>query len=69
MVHHHVNRSQRSLKLVVPYLKSLKNGEQFLVVDIVVEFGGHKGAGVESNGVDFIVHRGYHGENGGEGIV
>ena len=53
----------------MPYLKSSENGEQFLVVDIIVEFGGHKGVGVESNGVDFIVHQGYHGEDGSEGIV
>ena len=53
----------------MPYLKSFKNGEQFLVVDIVVEFGGCKGVGVESNGVDFIVCWGYHGEDGGKGIV
>ena len=39
---------------MTPYLKSFENGEQFLVVDIIVEFGGRKGAGVESNGVDFI---------------
>ena len=69
MVHHHVNWSRRSLEVVVPYLKSFENGKQFLVVDIVVEFGGCKGAGVESNGVDFIVHRRYCGENGGEGVV
>ena len=36
---------------------------------ITTEFGGHKGAGVESNGVDFIVHWRYHGEDGGEGVV
>ena len=54
---------------MAPYLKSFENGEQFFVVDIVVEFGGRKGARVESNGVDFIVSWGYHEENGGEGIV
>ena len=69
MVRHHINRSRRSLEVVVPYLKSFENGEQFLVVDIVVEFGGRKGAGVESNGVDFIVHQGYRGENGSKGLV
>ena len=52
----------------MPYLKSFKNGEQSLVMDIIVEFRGRKGAGVESNGVDFIVRRGYHGEDGGEGV-
>ena len=54
---------------MMPYLESFKNGEQFLVMDIVVEYGGHKGVGVESNGVDFIVHWGYHGEDGSEGVV
>ena len=53
----------------MPYLKSFENGKQFLVVDIVVEFRGHKGVGVESNGVDFIVHWGYHGEDGSKGVV
>ena len=53
----------------MPYLKSFENGKQFLVMDIVVEFRGHKGVGVESNGVDLIVHWGYHGEDGGKGIV
>ena len=55
--------------MMTPYLKSFENGKQFLVVDIIVEFGGHEGAGVESNGVDFIVHQGYHGGDGGKGIV
>ena len=69
VVHHHVNWSWRSLEVVMPYLKSFENGEEFLVVDIIVEFRGHKCAGVESNGVDFIVRRRYHGEDGGEGVV
>ena len=53
----------------MPYLKGFENGKQFLVMDIIVEFGGRKGVGVESNGVDFIVCQGYCGEDGGEGIV
>ena len=53
----------------MPYLKSFGNGEQFFVVDIVVEFGGHKGVGMESNKVDFIVHQGDYGEDGSKGIV
>ena len=69
MVSHHVNQSQRSLKVMTSYLKSFKNGEQFLVMDIVDEFRGCKGAGVESNGVDFIVHQGYHGEDGSKSVV
>ena len=59
MIHYHINQSWRSLEVMTPYLKSFENGEQFLVMDIVVEFRGRKGAGVEGNGVDFIVCQGY----------
>ena len=52
-----------------PNLNCFKNGKQFLVVDIVVEFGQHEGVGVESNGVEFIVHWGNCGEDAGEGVV
>ena len=54
---------------MISYFKSFENGEQFFVVDIVVEFGGHKGVGRESNRVDFIVHQGDCGEDGGEDVV
>ena len=54
---------------MMPDFESFENCKQFFVVDIEVEFGGCKGAGVESNGVDFIVRRGYHGEDGSKGIV
>ena len=53
----------------MPYLKSFENGKQFLVMDIVVEFRGCKGVGVESNGVHFIVRWRYRGEDGSKGIV
>ena len=69
MVRHHVDRSWRSFEIVSPNFKSFEDGEQFLIVDVVVEFGGCKRAGVEGNGVDFIVRRGYGGENRGEGVV
>ena len=39
---------------MLPYLKGFENGEQFLVMDIVVEFGQGKGAGMEGNGVDSL---------------
>ena len=61
--------SQRSLKVVSPNLKGFENGKQFLVVNIVVEFGWGEGVGVEGNGVDFIVHQRNHREDGSEGVV
>ena len=69
MVHHHINWSQRSLKVVLPNLKGFENGEQFFVMDIIVEFWGCQGVGMESNGVNFIVHQRDHGEDGGKGVV
>ena len=52
-----------------PNLKGFENGDQFLVMDIVVEFRWHEGAGVGGNGVDFIVCQGNHGEDGSKGVV
>jgi hypothetical protein len=52
----------------MPVLEGLKNCEKFLVVSVVVEFCGSKGAGMESDGVNFAV-RGVNGEDSGEGIV
>ena len=69
MVHHYINWRLRSLKVVLPNLKGLENGKQFVVMDIIVEFRGCEGAGMESNGVDFIVHQRDCGEDGSEGIV
>ena len=54
---------------MLPNLKGFEHGEQFLVIDIVVEFVQCEGVGMESNGVDFIVCWGNHGEDGSEGIV
>ena len=53
----------------MPNFESFKNGKQFLVMDIIVEFGGCEGAGMESNGVDITVYWGDCGEDGGEGVV
>jgi hypothetical protein len=48
--------------------EGLKDCEQFLVVNVVVEFHRIKGAGMESDGVNFTVG-GVNGEDGGESIV
>jgi len=32
-----------------PFLESFKNGKQFLIMDIVVEFSGSEGSGEESD--------------------
>ena len=69
MVHHHIYQSQRSLEVVSPNIKGFENGKQFLVMDIIVVFRWSEGAGVEGNGVDFIVHQRDCGEDGSKGIA
>jgi hypothetical protein len=49
-------------------LKASKYCEKFLVVSVVVEFRRIKGAGMESDGVNFAIG-GVNGEDGSESIV
>jgi hypothetical protein len=52
----------------MPVFEGLKDREKFLVVSVIVEFHGIKGAEMESNGVNFAI-RGVNGEGGGKSIV
>ena len=49
VVSHNINWSQSSFKVMLPSLESFVDGEEFLVIDVVVELSGGEGAGVESN--------------------
>jgi hypothetical protein len=64
----HVHRSSAAFQVLTPVFEGLKNREKFLVVSVVVEFRGIKGAGMESDRVNFAV-RGVNGGDGGESIV
>jgi hypothetical protein len=64
----HIHRSSTAFQVLTPVFEGLKNREKFLVVSVVVEFRGIKGAGMESDGVNFAVG-GVNGEDGGESIV
>jgi hypothetical protein len=64
----HVHRSSTAFQVLMPVFEGLKDREKFLVVSVVVEFCGIKGAGMEGDGVNFAV-RGVNGEDGGESIV
>jgi hypothetical protein len=64
----HIHRSSAAFQVLMPVFEGLKNCEKFLVVSVVVEFRGIKGAGMESDGVNFTIG-GVNGEDGSEGIV
>ena len=69
MICHHVNWGQRSLEVMTPNFEGFKNGKQFLVMDIIVEFGWGKGPRVKSNWMDFVVSQRYSRKDGSQGIV
>ena len=54
MVSDNINGMRRTLKVMPPGSESLKDGEQFLVVDIVVKLGTGKRAGKERKRVDGV---------------
>jgi hypothetical protein len=64
----HVHWSSAAFQVLTPVFEGLKNREKFLVVSVVVEFRRIKGAGMESDGVNFAI-RGVNGEDGSEGVV
>src|SRR5215467_10612812 len=68
VVRDNVDRERSTFKVMSPDTEGLEDGQKFLVMSVIVSLGGVKGAGVESNRVDFTVFRD-HGENGHESIV
>jgi hypothetical protein len=51
----HIDLGGRAFQIMAPALKRFEDGQKFLVVNIVVEFGGCESSGVESDGVKFAV--------------
>ena len=53
----------------MPDFECFKNGEQFFVMDIIVELRWGKGLRVKSDWMDFAVSQRYGGKDGSKGIV
>jgi len=51
-----------------PDPEGLVDGQEFLIMSVIVSLGGTESAGMEGNGVDFTVFRD-HGENSRESVV
>ena len=58
-----------TFEVVPPVLERVLDRVEFLVVDLVVAFGGGKGSGVEGDGVDGVVGWMDLGEDGSERVV
>ena len=54
MICNNVNRIDQTFQVVLPNFKSFKNGKQFFVMCVVVQFCHSKNAGVKANQMDFI---------------
>jgi hypothetical protein len=55
MVSYNVNRIRRTFEIFPPSHKCLPNGQEFLVVGIVVQFGVTESMGVKCNWVDVVI--------------
>ena len=69
MVHDNIDRSWRSFEVVSPTLEHFKNGEEFFVVNIVIQLCGGESPGVKSNQMNLVVGRSDCRKNGTEGII
>jgi hypothetical protein len=64
----HIYWSSAAFQVLILVLEGLKDHKEFLVMSVVVEFCRVKGAGMESNWVNFAIG-GVNGEDGSKGIV
>jgi hypothetical protein len=68
VIGHHIHRSSAAFQVLTPVFEGLKNRKKFLVVSVIIEFHRIKGAGMESDGVNFAIG-GMNGEDGSKSIV
>ena len=61
MIRDDVNQSQSSFEVVLPNFEGFENGQEFLVVYIVVQPCGVEGPGVKGDRMYLVVHWGYCG--------
>jgi hypothetical protein len=69
VVGNNVDRRSRTFKVMSPYVEGLKDREEFLVVDVVVEFRSRECPGVKSDRMYFSVVQRDDGKDHCEGVV
>jgi hypothetical protein len=60
--------SSGTFEIVSPYSKGFEDGQEFLVMGVVVQFRDSEGPGVESHGVDLSILRN-GGKDCGNGVI
>jgi hypothetical protein len=55
MICHHVNWRSRAFEIMSPDSECFKDGQEFFVVGVVVQFGDAQGSGMECNGMNMSV--------------
>ena len=55
MIHNNINRIGLIFQIVLPNLKSFKDGEQFLVMCVVIQLHCSESVGVKNNQMNFII--------------
>ena len=55
VIHDHIYQNTTSFEVMMPDLESFMHSEKFLIMDIIVEFGGIESARVKSDWVNFSV--------------
>lgn len=68
VIRDHINGNTRSFEVVSPSPEGFENSQEFLIVSVVVQFGGRESTGVESDGMDFSI-RSSDREDGGDCII
>ena len=57
MVCDNIDRSWRSFEVVSSTLDCIENGEEFFVVNVVIQLHGGEGLGVKSNRMNLVIGR------------
>ena len=55
VVSNNINRKSRTFKIMLPYFKSIKNSQYFLVMNIIVELHCRKSPGMKSNRMNISI--------------
>ena len=69
MVHDNIDWSWRPFQVVSPTLERFEDGEEFFVVNVVVQLCGGESPGVKSDRMNLVVGRGDCRKNGTESVI
>ena len=69
VIHHDINWSWKSFKVVSPTLERFEDGQEFFIIDVIIQFCRVEGLGVKGNWMNLIIRWSDCRENGTESVV